>query len=158
MPISFTKGRLFEAQVEAIVHPVNTVGVMSRSMVLFFKKRFPVGYSLYIKACRKGNMTLGKVYATYTTCMDFPKYLVHFPVQSDWREAPQLASIENGLDDLITIIQTKNIQSVAIPALGCGMGGLDWATEVKPLIVRKMETLAASVKVIIFEPHIREKV
>jgi O-acetyl-ADP-ribose deacetylase (regulator of RNase III) len=34
--------------------------------------------------------------------------------------------ISEGLKDLWSILLEKNIQSVALPALGCGNGGLEW--------------------------------
>ena len=48
--------------------------------------------------------------------------------------------VSAGLDDLVKQIETLGIRSVAIPKLGCGLGGLDW-NKIRPLIVEKMSSL-----------------
>ncbi len=39
--IHFTRGDIFAQPVEAIVNPVNCVGVMGRGLALQFKRRYP---------------------------------------------------------------------------------------------------------------------
>ena len=79
-----------------------------------------------------------------------PKWIVNFPTKRHWRTKTQLEWIELGLQDLVRVIATKRIQSIAIPALGCGNGGLDWQ-EVRPLIVAKLESVR-ELQAMIYEP------
>ena len=48
------------------------------------------------------------------------------------------------------IILNKNINSIAIPPLGCGLGGLQWK-EVREVIEKKLSKLIG-VRIIIFKP------
>ena len=44
------QGNIFDAQVEAIVNPVNCVGVMGKGLALQFKKRYPDNFEAYKRA------------------------------------------------------------------------------------------------------------
>ena len=58
-------------------------------------------------------------------------------------------TIEEGLADLVRVIQENNIQSLALPPLGCGNGGLNWQ-EVRPQIIAALEPLG--IEVHLYEP------
>ena len=79
-----------------------------------------------------------------------PKYIINFPTKRHWRGASKIADIESGLDDLVMVVLDKNIQSIAIPPLGCGLGGLSW-DDVKQLIEAALGGLE-KVTVDVFEP------
>ena len=67
-----------------------------------------------------------------------------------WRDTAEDGDIKTGLTALVEEVQRLGIRSIAIPPLGCGNGGLDWA-EVKPLILEAFKPLP-HVEVIVFEP------
>ena len=52
--ITYTQGNLLEANVDALVNAVNTVGVMGKGIALAFKQRFPDNMAAYVKACKAG--------------------------------------------------------------------------------------------------------
>lgn len=79
------------------------------------------------------------------------KWIMNFPTKKHWRQKSRLAYIETGLQDLVRVIETKGIQSIAVPALGCGLGGLDWR-EVKKLLEQYLGCL--DVEVYVYEPHV----
>jgi O-acetyl-ADP-ribose deacetylase (regulator of RNase III) len=56
---------------------------------------------------------------------------VNFPTKQHWRAPSQLSWVEEGLQDLRRFLLENQIKSIAIPPLGAGHGGLDWA-EVRP--------------------------
>lgn len=66
-----------------------------------------------------------------------PQWIIHFPTKRHWRNPSKLAWVQDGLRDLIRVIREKNIESIALPPLGCGNGGLDWA-----LVRREIEAAA----------------
>ena len=71
-----------------------------------------------------------------------------------------MEDIQTGLQALKQVIIEHNIQSIAIPPLGCGLGGLSWS-EVKPLIEKELQDLT-QIQIIVYEPatnitHIRAK-
>ncbi|MBS1556510.1 MAG: macro domain-containing protein [Bacteroidetes bacterium] len=149
--ISFHNTNLLKSDAEALVNTVNTVGIMGKGVALQFKEHFPLNFKLYQKACEAGALKLGKVFVTETGQLTGPRYIVNFPTKADWRSFSKLNTIADGLDDLVRVIREKNIQSIAVPPLGCGNGGLDWQ-EVKPLIVSKLSPLSNSVKIEVYEP------
>ena len=149
--ISFHNSNLLKSDAEALVNTVNTVGIMGKGVALQFKEHFPLNYKLYQKACEAGEVKLGKMFVTETGQLTGPRYVINFPTKADWRSFSKLSHIAEGLDDLVRVIEEKNIKSIAVPPLGCGNGGLDWK-DVKPLIVSKLSTLAPIVQIEIFEP------
>ncbi|WP_294196905.1 macro domain-containing protein [uncultured Sphingomonas sp.] len=154
MTITFKIGDMFAEPVEAIVNTVNCVGVMGKGVALAFKKRWPANFKVYKAACDAGTLVPGTV-LTYEQHQLFgtgePRFLVNFPTKLDWRDPSRLSYIETGLDALIADIRRLGIRSIALPPLGCGNGGLDWA-DVKPIIVEKLSVLD-DVDIIVLAPR-----
>ena len=82
--------------------------------------------------------------------LTYPRYIINFPTKRHWRGKTRMDDIESGLADLVEVMKAKNIRSIAIPPLGCGLGGLDWK-EVKPCIESALGALK-NVQVIVYEP------
>ncbi|KGQ35367.1 Appr-1-p processing protein [Gallibacterium anatis] len=149
--IEYQTGNIFESQAEALVNTVNCVGVMGRGLALQFKNHYPENFTAYQKACQTEQIQAGKMFVFVTGNLLSPKWIINFPTKRHWRGKSRIGDIESGLDDLIRVIEQNNIQSIAIPPLGSGLGGLDWQT-VKHLIEAKLSPLK-SVQVLIYEPH-----
>lgn len=144
-----SQGSIFEVSAEALVNPVNCVGVSGRGLALLFKQRFPENFRAYQSACARGEVCIGKMFVTQ---WDFwPKYIINFPTKRHWRDRSQLEWIEQGLINLKEVIEERSIPSVAIPALGCGLGGLKWQ-EVYLLLEAFAQELQ-QVKLYVFPPH-----
>lgn len=79
-----------------------------------------------------------------------PRYIINFPTKRHWREDSRMADIEAGLAALVQTIREHDIQSIAIPPLGCSLGGLLWQ-EVRPRLEQAMRD-AGEVRVVVFEP------
>ena len=150
--ITFTKGDMFEAQAEAIVNTVNTVGVMGKGIALQFKQRFPENYLEYKDACEAGLVQTGKLLITKSNTLFF-KYIINFPTKQHWRNPSKYEYVEQGLDALVEAIKELKIKSVAIPPLGAGNGKLEW-NKVKQILNDKLTALP-NVEFIIFEPQAR---
>jgi O-acetyl-ADP-ribose deacetylase (regulator of RNase III) len=136
--IYFKHCNIFDSGCEALVNPVNCVGVMGKGLALQFKKRFPDNYGYYSEACREHEVFLGKMFVTFEMHrLETHVWIVNFPTKLHWRNHSQLSWIADGLDDLRTVIQGYAIRSIAIPALGCGLGGLDWVN-VRDMIEYKL--------------------
>lgn len=143
------QGSLLASDADALVNTVNTVGVMGKGVALQFKKAFPNNFKEYEKACRNGEVVLGKMFVTYTG-MFSPRIIINFPTKGHWKSNARLSDIKAGLSDLIEVVQRENIQRIAVPPLGCGLGGLRWE-DVRPLIVSAFSTLP-DVEVILYAP------
>ncbi len=144
------KGNLLEAHAEALVNTVNCVGVMGKGIALQFKQAFPENFRAYKKATDAGLVKLGEVLVVHTGCRENPSYIINFPTKYHWREKSNLSDIGTGLRSLLREVRLLGITSIAVPPLGCGNGGLDWA-DVKPLIEAAFAELPA-VRLLLFEP------
>ena len=148
--IRFVTGDLFEADSEALVNSVNCVGVMGRGAALAFKRRFPDNFKAYKAACDQGELQPGRMFV-FETGELMPRLIINFPTKRDWRARSRLADIEAGLSALVAEIGRHRIHSIALPPLGCGLGGLEW-TEVKPRIHRTLAGVA-DLDTLVFEPY-----
>lgn len=55
------------------------------------------------------------------------QHVVFFPTKNHWKNPSKYDYIESGMKSLRDLLQKEDIsvKSIAIPALGCGLGGLD---------------------------------
>lgn len=142
-------GNLLEAEVDALVNTVNTVGVMGKGIALQFKNAYPAMFKAYAKACKQGQVRLGEMWVYDAGQITHPRWVVSFPTKGHWRSKSRMRDIEAGLEDLRRVIKELGITSIALPPLGCGNGGLDW-DEVRPLIEHGLDGL--EVEVLVYAP------
>lgn len=142
---------MLEADTEALVNTVNTVGVMGKGIALQFKERFPMNFKIYANACKKGEMQVGKMLVVKENTLNGEKLIINFPTKTEWFKKSQYSYIEDGLKDLAKVIEEYNIKSIAIPPLGCGNGGLKWE-KVKPMMDKYLGQLS-NVTIQIYEPN-----
>lgn len=133
--ITETGGDLLDAEVDALVNTVNTVGVMGKGLALQFRRAYPAMFAEYAKEARAGQVRLGRMHVWDNRAGEMPRYIVNFPTKGHWRDRSRLADIETGLEDLAAVVTRLGVASIAVPPLGCGLGGLAWA-QVRPLIER----------------------
>lgn len=124
--ISHHQGDLLAADVDALVNAVNTVGVMGKGIALAFKNRFPANYQAYAAACQRGKLVTGRMFVTETQSLLGPRWTVNFPTKQHRRDPSRLEWVQTGLQDLRRFLLAEGVQSVALPALGAGLGGLSW--------------------------------
>ena len=149
--MSYVHGNLLDAEAEVLVNTVNCVGIMGKGLALQFRQAFPENFRQYAKACRAGEVQLGRVFVVPTDTLLGPRYIMNFPTKNHWKDNSRLQDIQTGLDDLVAQIQQLDIRSIAVPPLGCGNGGLDW-DDVRPLIERAFADLS-NVQVLLFAPE-----
>ncbi|MFB3901926.1 MAG: macro domain-containing protein [Acidobacteriota bacterium] len=148
--ITLMRGNIIETDAEALVNTVNCEGFMGKGIALQFKKAFPTNFEAYRRAAQHGEVQPGRMFIFRTDSLMNPKYIVNFPTKRRWREKSRLEDIKAGLKALRKEVERLEIRSIAIPPLGCGLGGLDWAA-VRPLIEQTLSGLE-KVRVILFEP------
>jgi O-acetyl-ADP-ribose deacetylase (regulator of RNase III) len=149
--IEFRTGDILTADAEAIVNTVNCVGIMGRGIALQFKNAFPANFKAYEAACAGEDVRPGKMFVFETGTFTNPKYIINFPTKRHWRGKSRIEDIETGLRSLVEEIRVRGIRSIAIPPLGSGLGGLNWA-DVRPRIVEALRGLS-DLEAIIFEPN-----
>ncbi len=148
--IEYRTGNILQADVEALVNTVNCVGIMGRGIALQFKEAFPANFKAYAAACARKEVGPGRMFVFETALLGNPKFIINFPTKRHWRGKSRIEDIDAGLEALAGEIRARGIRSVAAPALGCGLGGLDWRL-VRPRIEAALGCLE-KVSVIVFEP------
>jgi O-acetyl-ADP-ribose deacetylase (regulator of RNase III) len=125
--IDVIDGNIFYVDVEAIVNPVNCVGVMGRGLAGQFRRTFPDNFDAYAIACASHEVRPGHLFVFERQPPANPRYIINFPTKRHWHDKSVIEDIDAGLIDLVRVVHEHPIRSIAIPALGCGLGGLDWA-------------------------------
>jgi O-acetyl-ADP-ribose deacetylase (regulator of RNase III) len=148
--LTLMRGDILKADAEALVNTVNCVGFMGRGIAMQFRKAFPENFKAYEAACERQEVAPGRMFVTETGRLTGPKCVINFPTKRHWRGKSRVEDIESGLVALVREIEQRGIRSVAIPPLGCGLGGLDW-TDVRPRIERAFAYLP-NVRVLLYEP------
>jgi O-acetyl-ADP-ribose deacetylase (regulator of RNase III) len=148
--IELRRGDILKARADALVNTVNTVGVMGRGIALQFRKAFPEMFKAYEAACKRGEVQPGTVLSYDLNRFEQPRYVINVATKKHWRGKSQMEHVESGLRALVEEVKRLGIKSVAVPPLGCGLGGLDWE-EVRPRIERAFGALP-EVQVLLFEP------
>jgi O-acetyl-ADP-ribose deacetylase (regulator of RNase III) len=153
--IKYITGNIFESQSEALVNTVNTVGIMGKGIALQFKNQFSSNYREYVKACKSGALQVGQLLVVEDISLHYgKKTIINFPTKTDWRKPSEYDYIEKGLINLVQIIKENKIQSIAIPPLGAGNGGLEWY-KVKELLEKYLSDLDCTID--IYEPNAEVK-
>ena len=149
--ITLTTGNLLTNDAEALVNTVNTEGVMGKGIALQFARAFPEILPPYEAACRSGELAPGRVQVIERPGLIHPRYLINLPTKRHWRGKSRMADIDAGLADLVRAVRERGIRSIAVPPLGCGLGGLDW-NDVRPRIEAAFAALP-DVDVRLFAPE-----
>lgn len=165
--ISLVEGDMFFSEMQTLTVSVNVQGIMGKGLASRAKYQFPDVYVYYQDCCRSKRLTATKpcIYkreasldqelADLTTPLNTPnavKWFLLFATKRKWRENSRLDDIESGLAWFRDRFVTEGVQSVALPALGCGLGGLEWA-EVGPLMCKYLHDIG--IRVAIYLPRER---
>lgn len=146
--ITFVTGDIFSSPAQVLTNPVNVVGVMGNGLAAEFKARFAEMFADYSQRCEKGEVQPGRPYLWENEHAQ----ILNFPTKRHWRDPSLLDDIELGLQYLVAHYQDMGIHSIAIPALGTGLGGLKW-TDVRLLIEKHLSNIA-DLEVFVYEPTV----
>ena len=134
--VTYIKGDIFRSPAKVLTNPVNCVGVMGKGLALEFKKRYPDLFDDYRKRCNNNTVIPGKPYLWSNERTT----ILNFPTKRHWKDNSRLEDIEAGLKYLEENWMSLGIDSIALPAIGCGEGGLHWDF-VKKLIDKHLGTI-----------------
>lgn len=140
-------GDMFESDAATLVNTVNCVGVMGKGVAAEFKKRYPQMFADYAARCAARRVKPGEPYL-YRDVLGTS--VINFPTKDHWRSPSRLDDIVRGLDHLIAHAAEWQLESLAVPPLGCGNGGLEW-TLVGPIMFQKLSML--NIPVSIYAPY-----
>nr|DAV58750.1 MAG TPA: hypothetical protein [Caudoviricetes sp.] len=123
--IIYKTGNIFNSDADYFVNPVNLMGTSGKGLALEVKRRYPQADKIYQAVCKSGEFNIGDILQVPT---DDHKFVLFFPTKKHWRDPSEYEYIERGLDSLK--YHCKDIPKnsiIAIPQLGCGLGGLEWS-------------------------------
>lgn len=131
--IRYVHGDIFDSKASCLVNPVNCVGVMGKGLALQFRRRYPEMYEWYREQCANHMIQPGQV-AFWASKKRPNPVICLFPTKNHWREPSTVQMIDEGLAAFVKYAPEMKVTSCAFPMLGCGLGGLDFARHVRPLI------------------------
>ena len=165
--ISLIDGDMFFSNLQTLTISVNLQGVMGKGLASRAKYQFPDVYVAYQDVCRAKRITATKPYlykressldeelADVGAPLVAPnaiKWFLLFATKRHWKDNSRFDDIEGGLAWVRDNYQTQGIQSLAMPALGCGLGGLDWK-DVGPLMCKSLHGINISVAIYLPREH-----
>lgn len=119
------KGDIFSiAGVWSYAHGCNCAGAMGKGIALEFKKRYPEMYKQYVALCHSGQFSLGDV---FDYCIN-NSHVYNLATQRNWWTHADIESIHKSLIKMLELARSEKVKSIAMPAIGSGLGGLEWAS------------------------------
>lgn len=149
--IELASGDILNADAEALVNTVNTVGVMGKGIALQFRQAFPENYKVYRRACEQKEIRIGQMFVFHLGRMANPRLIINFPTKRHWKQKARMEDIEAGLVALAEVIEKEKIHSIAVPPLGCGSGGLGWE-DVRPRIENALSRISRA-RILLYQPE-----
>lgn len=123
-------GNIFKLQeISAYAHGCNCAGAMGKGIALQFKERYPQMYLEYKKLCKDNLFSLGDIF-TYNSEY---KTIFNLGTQKTWRTKADINAIEQAFTKMLLYASQNNIDKIALPKIGAGLGGLNW-NDVKYMI------------------------
>lgn len=121
MPLIPMTGNLLDSPAHGLVNPVNCVGVAGAGLARQFRTRWPEQVAEYSAFCKAGKMRPGVV---HDALLPSGKRILSIPTKMHWSDSSTIEIVGIGLAALKEYLDETGMASVALPALGCGLGGL----------------------------------
>lgn len=130
MIVFIDEGDIFTFEkIKNYAHGCNCAGAMGKGIALTFKEMFPDMYAEYKKRCQMKLFLPGDVY-------DYQKgeyHVFNLATQVTWHSGAKLQYVKESLQKMLQYAKASGIKNIALPAIGTGLGGLDW-NDVKKVI------------------------
>ncbi|MBA7641843.1 hypothetical protein ES703_49528 [subsurface metagenome] len=136
--LSLVEGDMFFSRMQTLTISVNTVSVMGKGLASRTKYQFPDVYVAYKRETSLDYLLADEPERLTNT--NFGTWFLLFPTKCHWKEMADIKGIEDGLKWLVNNYKKEGIKSLSIPALGCGLGWLDWGM-VGPLLCNYLQNL-----------------
>ncbi len=130
--LTYAHTSILDAHTQTVVNTVNTVGVMGKGIAKAYKERYPKMYRRYRELCKAGKFEIGQLWLWKGN----GQWVLNLPTKTTWRRPSELSYVEAGLQKFVDSYEERGITEISFPCLGCGNGGLDWGTQVKPIMER----------------------
>jgi len=120
-------GDVFTTDATYIGHGANTKGLMGAGIALAIREKFPVNYLEYSRICRENLATPGD----FSAIPDSGRVIVNFYSQQFPGPDAQYEWVANSFMSFARMAShplrlDNHGNKIAIPQIGCGIGGLQW--------------------------------
>lgn len=141
--LTYVRTSVLDSDAQTVVNTVNTEGVMGKGIAAVYKRRYPRMYKRYRELCKAGKFKVGQLWLW----KENGQWILNFPTKTTWRRPSEVSYIEAGLRKFVDTYEERGITEISFPRLGCGNGGLDWETQVRPVMERYLSRLPIPVYV-----------
>ena len=135
MPVRFVSGDLFLSGAQTLAHGVSCRGRMGAGIAVEFKRQHPVMFQEYRRRCRAGGLQPGEIFLWKSP----GRWILNLATQDALRGS-RLQYVETALRNVANTYEREGIQSIAMPQIASGLGGLSWS-EVRPVIEQELGPL-----------------
>ena len=156
--LSLSKGDMFFSLMQTFTISVNLKGIMGRGLASRTKYQFPDAYVRYQDDCKSKKLQVGKPtlfkrgIRIEEELADDPskldpsgingfRWFLFFPTKRHWRDDSRFEDIELSMQWLVENYKKQGIESIALPALGCGLGNLHWK-DIGPMMCHYLNKMA----------------
>lgn len=115
-------GDLFTSDAPALGHGVNCKGLMGAGIAIQFRRGYPGMYAEYRKLCVEKLLRPGQIYPYRAG----DRTIVNIASQEYPGPDASLRWLELGLSAALEYCVERELAALAIPRIGCGIGGLAW--------------------------------
>lgn len=142
--IFYTKGDLFTTPHPYIAHGCNAQGVMNSGVAKTVRTLYPEAYKSYIQFIKNAHQPLGMCNSLITK--DGRRAIGNLITQEfygkDGKRYASVDAIYNSMEIFIVecksyrdwFLDKDSVITIAIPKIGCGLGGLKWDKDVEPIL------------------------
>jgi O-acetyl-ADP-ribose deacetylase (regulator of RNase III) len=135
--LTYLHTSVLDSDAQTVVNTVNTDGVMGKGLAKEFKRRYPEMYRRYRELCKTGGFKVGQLWLWKGN----GQWVLNIPTKTTWRRPSEVAYVEAGLRKFADTYEERGITEISFPRLGCGNGGLDWETQVRPIMEQYLSPL-----------------
>lgn len=126
-------GDLFGGTWQSLGHGVNCVGLMGAGIAKPFADKFPLMYEQYSLMCKRGLLRPGGFMPYY---VKDGRWVYNIASQNKPGADARLHALVNGTVSALVHARQWGVKELALPRIGCGIGGLDYDTQVRPALER----------------------
>ena len=138
---------IFEAPVQSLVVPVNVRGAMGAGLAKLFKERVPGLYKEYRKLCLSDKLRPDSLWRYKWPGTD--QQVICLPTKIDWVDSSDRQMVISNLYKLLNNLQRLEITSLALPPVGCGLGGLNYWNDMRAVIMDVFSDAPIEVRIVL---------
>lgn len=139
MSIIYKTGNIFTSEAPIIGHGVNAEGAMGSGIAVQFKQRYPKMHTFYKNLCATTTQPEQLAGQVAMWVEDFYTGQDPYIVANIFSQVKMGANAKyewafEGIKSSIIFAEVNGHDTIALPQIGCGVGGLDW-----PVMSRSIE-------------------